>query len=65
MLISCCAGIASSGAMLKHSCVVGNSHWEAGTIGDKSARLPGPKPKLFFAPGYKVKGTDCFFLRFF
>lgn len=44
------------GAMLKHSCVVGNSHWEAGTIGNKSAHLPGPKPKLFFAPGYKVKG---------
>jgi hypothetical protein len=34
---------------LKHSCLVGATHWEA-RGGAASGALPGPKPQLFFAP---------------
>lgn len=33
---------------LKHHCVVGATHWNAGP---QSADLPGPEPAFFFAPG--------------
>lgn len=42
------------GDTLKYSCLVGATHIEArGTFGG-SANLPGPKPKLFFAPDHAV-----------
>ena len=37
------------GEALKYSCSVGGTHWE-GVGGGGAARLPGPKPTLFFAP---------------
>ena len=36
---------------LKHSCLVGATHWEA-RGGGASGALPGPKPELFFAPDH-------------
>jgi hypothetical protein len=36
---------------LKHSCLVGATHWEARGSGAAGA-LPGPKPELFFAPDH-------------
>jgi hypothetical protein len=50
---------------LKHSCLVGATHWEArGTSGSGGA-LPGPKPELFFAPDHiraaiQALGADAF-----
>ncbi len=35
---------------LKNSCTVGVTHWDAPSGG--GAELPGPKPEVFFAPGY-------------
>ena len=37
---------------LKHSCLVGATHWEARGAAAGSSRepLPGPKPEMFFAP---------------
>jgi len=38
---------------LKHSCLVGATHWEArGAGSEPRATLPGPKPELFFAPDH-------------
>jgi NADPH:quinone reductase-like Zn-dependent oxidoreductase len=37
------------GSQLKHSCTIGATHWEE--RGGDDARLPGPKPEFFFAPG--------------
>lgn len=36
------------GDQLKHSCIVGATHWSAGPRADD---LPGAKPEFFFAPG--------------
>jgi Protein of unknown function (DUF2855) len=36
------------GERLAYSCAVGGTHWDALTAG--GAKLPGPKPTLFFAP---------------
>ncbi len=35
---------------LRYSCLVGVTHWEAGTPGVDQTELPGPKPEMFFAP---------------
>ena len=37
------------GSQLKHSCSIGATHWEQRSEDD--ARLPGPTPEFFFAPG--------------
>ncbi len=40
-------------AELKHSCLVGATHWEARGAGFGAQEpLPGPKPELFFAPDH-------------
>ncbi len=36
--------------MLKYSCAVGATHWEAVSFGAGQGSLPGPKPEMFFAP---------------
>ena len=52
---------------LKHSCLVGATHWEARGAGRREP-LPGPKPELFFAPDHiraaiQALGADAFSAR--
>lgn len=52
---------------LKHSCLVGATHWEARGAGRREP-LPGPKPELFFAPDHiraaiQGLGADAFSAR--
>ena len=42
------------GDRLKHSCVVGMTHWESGA---RASELPGPRPAFFFAPTRIEKRT--------
>ncbi len=42
------------GGMLKYSCLVGATHIEARSGFGADAKLPGPKPTLFFAPDHFV-----------
>jgi hypothetical protein len=37
------------GSQLKHSCIIGATHWDQTRGGDEG--LPGPTPEFFFAPG--------------
>jgi hypothetical protein len=54
------------GDELKHSCLVGATHWEARGAGFGAREpLPGPKPELFFAPDHiraaaRALGADGF-----
>jgi Protein of unknown function (DUF2855) len=41
-------------ADLRHSCIVGDTHWERGSLTDAGG-LPGPAPTLFFAPAHIEK----------
>jgi len=46
---------------LKYSCAVGGTHWNAldGGASDTGAKLPGPRPTLFFAPAQiKKRSVD-------
>lgn len=43
------------GDALKHSCLVGGTHWEARAGG---GAMPGPEPALFFAPAQIAKRMD-------
>ena len=44
---------------LKHSCLVGATHWEARAAGVAPREaLPGPKPELFFAPDHIRTATQ-------
>jgi hypothetical protein len=50
---------------LKHSCLVGATHWEARGGSGSAGVLPGPKPELFFAPDHiraaiQALGADAF-----
>jgi len=47
------------GDELRHSAVVGATHWEA--PGDESGEaLPGPQPEFFFAPDHvRRRSADC------
>jgi hypothetical protein len=48
------------GAELKHSCLVGATHWEARGAGFGAREpLPGPKPELFFAPDHIRAATQA------
>jgi hypothetical protein len=44
------------GDSLKHSCIVGATHWNAAPRADA---LPGPKPAFFFAPGEISKRVEA------
>lgn len=47
------------GGELKHSCLVGATHWEARGAGASREPLPGPKPELFFAPDHIRAATQA------
>jgi hypothetical protein len=43
---------------LRHSCVVGVTHWQEAALGAPAQTLPGPAPTLFFAPSQIEKRLE-------